>query len=322
MIEELPHGAHPGVRHPSPFEPLYDSLRGETGEDVFYLGVQLVAVLDAPGVLVEAVVFRHPLAPQDLLTELLPLALVLYPEEDDFAIAAPERAVRRYRGVLSAAAPGLLTTVPGEVRREAHPLSQRLQHRDLERRTFTRLLASVEGGEDAGISVHSRGDVSGGDADLGWCFRRACDGDQPRLALHEQVVGFLLGVRSVFTVARDGAVHQPRVLSPQLFYAEAEASGRDRGEVLDEDVGSGHEAAQDLLGLVLPQIQGQRLLGAVEPDEVAGHAHDRFVVTPGEVPYAGALDLYDPRTEIRELAGGEGGGDRLLQGDDGYPFKR
>ena len=55
---------------------------------------------------------------------------------------------------------------------------------------------------------------------------------------------------------------------------------------------------------------------------MAGHAHDRFVVTPGEVPYAGALDLYDPRAEVRELAGGEGGGDRLLQGDDGYPFER
>src|SRR5215210_9320165 len=154
MIEELPHGAHPGVRHPSPFEPLYDSLRGEAGEDVFYLGVQLVAVLDAPGVLVEALVFRHPLAPQDLLTELLPLALVLYPEEDDFAIPAPERPVGRYRSVRSAAAPGLLTTVPGEVHREAHPLSQRLQHRDLERRALARPLASEECGEHAGVGVH------------------------------------------------------------------------------------------------------------------------------------------------------------------------
>ncbi|MCD6054843.1 MAG: hypothetical protein K0Q96_2035 [Rubrobacteraceae bacterium] len=112
------------------------------------------------------------------------------------------------------------------------------------------------------------------------------------------------------------------MLSPQLFCAEAEASGRARGEVLDEDVGSGHEAAQDLFGLLLSQIQGQRLLGAVEPDEVAGHAHDRFIVTPGEVPHAGALDLYDPRAEVGELAGGEGGGHGLLKGDDSYPFER
>src|SRR5215216_3126797 len=73
----------------------------------------------------------------------------------------------------------------------------------------------------------------------------------------EQVVGFLLRIGSVFAVARDGAVHQLRMLSRQLFCAEAESSGRARGEILDEDVGPGHEAAQDLLGLVLPQIQGQ-----------------------------------------------------------------
>src|SRR5215208_7997924 len=321
VIQELPHGAHPGVRHPRPFEPLYDFLRGEAGEDAFYLGVQLVAVLDAPGVLVEAMVFRHPLAPQDLLTELLPLALVLYPEEDDFAIPALERPVGRYRRVRSTAAPGLLTTVPGEVRREAHPLSQRLQHRDLKRRAHAHPLASEEGGEHTGVGVHPCCDVCGGDADLGGCFRRTCDGNQPRLALHEQVVGLLLRIRPFLAVARDGAVHQPRVLSPQLFCAEAESCGCTRGEILDEDVGPSHEAMQDLFGLVLPQIQGQRLLGAVEPDEVAGHAHDRFVVTPGEVPYAGTLDLYNSRAEIGELAGGEGGGDRLLQGDDGHTFE-
>jgi hypothetical protein len=46
------------------------------------------------------------------------------------------------------------------------------------------------------------------------------------------------------------------VLSPQLFCAEAEASSRARGEVLEEDVGLGYETAQDLFGLVLSQIQG------------------------------------------------------------------
>ena len=101
---------------------------------------------------------------------------------------------------------------------------------------------------------------------------------------------------------------------------------RSRGVRPSQGPGSGrrcrpsHEAAQDLLGLVLTQIKGQRLFRAVEPDEVARHAHDRFVVTPGEVPHARALDLYNSRAEIRKLAGGEGGCDRLLQGDDGYPF--
>src|SRR5215208_2306874 len=78
VIQELPHGAHPGVRHPRPFEPLYDFLRGEAGEDALYLGLQRVAVLDAPGIPGEAVLFRHSFASQNFLTELLPLALVLY----------------------------------------------------------------------------------------------------------------------------------------------------------------------------------------------------------------------------------------------------
>src|SRR5918997_464209 len=318
VIQELPHGAYPGIGHPGRFEPLDHFPGGEIGKDLFYLGVQRVAVLYTPGVRVEAAVLRHPLAPQDFLTEPLPLAFVLNTQEDALAIRAPERPVGRYGGVRSAAAPGLLAAIPGEVSREAHPLAERLQHRDLQRRAIARPLAPEEGGEDAGVGVHPRGDVRGGDADLGGRLGRAGDGDQASLALHEQIVGLLLGVRSALTVARDGAVHQPGVLGPHLVCAEAEAPGRARGEVLDHDVGAGHKAAQDLSSLILLQVQGQRFLGAVEPDEVAGHAPDRFVVTPGEVPDPGALDLYDPRAEVCELTGGEGGGHGLFEGDDVY----
>jgi hypothetical protein len=36
----------------------------------------------------------------------------------------------------------------------------------------------------------------------------------------------------------------------------------------------------------------------------------------GKVSRPGSLYLYDARAEVGELAGGEGGGDGLLEGDD------
>jgi hypothetical protein len=45
---------------------------------------------------------------------------------------------------------------------------------------------------------------------------------------------------------------------------------------------------------------------------VARQAVHGLVVAAGEVAYPGALYLYDPGAEVGELAGGEGGGDRLL----------
>ena len=112
--------------------------------DPLYLGVQLVAVLDAPGVRVETVVLCHPLAPKDLLAEPLPLALVVHPEEDRLPIPALERPVGGYRRVRSTAPPRLLAPLAGEVRREAHPLVQSLEHRDLQRRPLSRPLAPQE----------------------------------------------------------------------------------------------------------------------------------------------------------------------------------
>src|SRR5215208_4020749 len=105
---------------------------------------------------------------------------------------------------------------------------------------------------------------------------------------------------------------QGRMPLPQDLCAEAEPPGRARREVLDEDVGPFDNAGQYLFGPVLLEIQGQRLLGAVEPDEVACKALYGSVVSAGEVPHFWTFDLYDARAEVGELAGGEGGGDCLL----------
>ena len=103
---------------------------------------------------------------------------------------------------------------------------------------------------------------------------------------------------------------------------ESKPPCRARREVLDEDVGSCEQPVHDPAGALFFEIEGHGLLRAVEPDEVAGEPFGDGVVGAGEVPASRALHLYDPRAEVGELAGGEGGRYRLLQGDDGYAAQR
>jgi hypothetical protein len=115
-------------------------------------------------------------------------------------------------------------------------------------------------------------------------------------------------------------VDEARVPLPQPRGPEAETFGGAGGQVLDKDVGGWDQAPQHLPRPILFQVERHGLLGAVEPDEVARHPLDGLVVVAGKVPGPGALYLYDARAEVGELAGGEGGGDGLLQGDDGDPL--
>ena len=63
-------------------------------------------------------------------------------------------------------------------------------------------------------------------------------------------------------------------------------------------------------------VKAQTLLGAVGPHEVRGHAVDPLVVSAREVAGAGPLDLDHARAKVGELAGAEGGSDRMFQRND------
>ena len=108
----------------------------------------------------------------------------------------------------------------------------------------------------------------------------------------------------------------------QGFRPEAETLRRAGGEVLDEDVGVFQEAVQDVAGGLLLQVQGDRLFGAVDPDEVAGEPLHDGIVGAGEVSDPWTLHLDDPRAQVGELARGERCGYRLLQRDHGYARER
>ena len=110
------------------------------------------------------------------------------------------------------------------------------------------------------------------------------------------------------------------MLPPQLLRPEPEPPGGPGRGVLHEDVGPGHEPAQRPLRLVSLEVEGEGLLGAVQPDEVAGHALHRLVVAASEVAHPRTLDLYDAGAEVGELAGGEAGRDRLPQRNHRHAF--
>ena len=79
------------------------------------------------------------------------------------------------------------------------------------------------------------------------------------------------------------------------------------------------EQATQHVGRFRPlEIERQRFLRPVDPDEVTGQALDRAVVAAREVAAARPLDLDDPRAEIGELAAGKRRGHRLLDRDDEY----
>ncbi len=100
----------------------------------------------------------------------------------------------------------------------------------------------------------------------------------------------------------------------QFRRIEAGAGGGARREVLHEDVGARQDAAQKRrVGRVL-DIENERFLAAVEPQEIGAPAMRDVVVAAGEVALL-ALDLDDPRAGIGEARGAERRGDRLFERD-------
>jgi hypothetical protein len=101
----------------------------------------------------------------------------------------------------------------------------------------------------------------------------------------------------------------------QLRRVEAGAGGGARDEVLDEDVGARYQAAQQCLVTVGLEIERDRLLAAVEPDEIGALAMDGGIVGAGEIAL-GPLDLDDTGPGIGQPAGTERRRDRLFDADD------
>ena len=123
-------------------------------------------------------------------------------------------------------------------------------------------------------------------------------------------------------VAGDVADDQPRVHRLKLVGGQPHP-GRGAGrEVLHEHVGRRQQPQQHLASPWVLDVEGERLLAAVGPDEVRAQAVDAVVVAAGEVAGVGPLDLDHPGAEVGQLPGRVRRGDRLLERDDGRTTKR
>jgi hypothetical protein len=117
----------------------------------------------------------------------------------------------------------------------------------------------------------------------------------------------------VLAVPAELARDQPRVALDERAGFQPEPADRARRQVADEYVRPGDQRVERGPPVTGLQVERDRLLGPVEPDEPAGKSvTGRVVVVPGEVPAAGAFDLDDAGAEVGQVPGGERRGDGLL----------
>src|SRR5205807_2330765 len=160
-----------------------------------------IAVLHSLGTALKARVGGHVAALQYLLAKAGPFALILDRQVHGFTIAGNERTIWCNRSVLGPCAWWLRSTIGGVVRGITHPLTQGLQHGNFHGRAFAGPVAQQQRRKDAGIGIHGSSRVGDGDAYFGWSLFGAGHRNQPRLALDQQIVGFLVAVGAGAAVA-------------------------------------------------------------------------------------------------------------------------
>src|SRR5690606_10983534 len=90
---------------------------------------------------------------------------------------------------------------------------------------------------------------------LGGSLGRAGGRHEARLALDQQVVGLLVAVGTVGTVAGNVADDQPRVFRVQRVEGQAHARGRAGRQVLHQYVGALEQLREDAGGLRVLQVE-------------------------------------------------------------------
>ena len=213
---ELLGAAHPGVGDTRRLQRRFELVHPDPGEHPGEDRGQLVVVRDPGRVGREPLIGDQVRAAQDPLAQHHPLALVLDAQEH-LATLGRVGPVRGDRGVPRPGARRGPAAVDAVVVGLAHPFAQRVEHGHLEAAAPPGPLPLVQRGQHAGVGVHPGRDVGHRDAGLGRLVRRPGDGQQPGLALHQQVVGLLAGVRAVRAIPRDRAADQPRITGGELL---------------------------------------------------------------------------------------------------------
>ena len=151
----------------------------------------------------------------------------------------------------------------------------------------------------------------------------AGDRDQADLALHQQIVRLLLRVRSRRSVARHVADDEARMAVSRSTDGAVPSRSAAPGARFCTNTSARDEQAREHLRALRPlEIERQRFLRSIQPDEVAREALDAGVVAAREVAAVGPLDLDHARAEVGKLPRRERRSDGLLDRDDGDALQR
>ena len=186
--------------------------------------------------------------------------------------------------------------------RHRHPFRHRVEQRHRDRGALAGAVARDQRFQDRLIGIHAGADIGDRKADPRRRIRPAGDGGKPGLRLHQQVIGLARGIGAALAVTRDRAADQPRMLLAQFRDRKAELGDRAGLQVLHEHVGLREQRREQRAVLALAEIEHDRFLAAIEPDEIRALAMHMIVVMAREVALR-PLDLDHARAGIGEPAG-------------------
>ncbi len=205
-----------------------------------------------------------------------------------------------------------IRAVIGVVEREAHPLRHAFQHGHVDAAALPGFAALDQRCKDVGIGIHAGRDVDDRAAGLRRCIGRSGNREQSRLALDQQVVGFLVAIRPVGAVTGDVANDQARKFIPRRGT---------RCEVLHQHIGAPEQLADNLPGILALQVQRDAFLRTIGPYEMRGKPAHAIIVSPRRIPHPGALYLDHPGTQIRQLPRAKRRRNHMLQSHNRNPIQ-
>jgi len=168
-------------------------------------------------------------------------------------------------------------------------------------------VAGAQGADDAEGGIEAADEV--GDR-LARAQRRlallAVDAHEAAHRLDDEVEGRKLGHGAGAAVAVDAGGHQPRVQGIEPGPIEAHLRQDARAEILDQHVGFPDQLGQECPALVAIEIEGHRLLVAIEGGEEPAQPFHQRALLAHRVTLAGWFDLDDLRPHVAEQHRAEG----------------
>src|SRR5262249_13535855 len=200
----------------------------------------------------------------------------------------------------------------------------RLEQGDVDELPAAGALSRAQGGQGRDRSVERAGEVGDRDAHLDGLLPAFLSGDGHEAAhpLRHDVQPRALGIRPVLPPPRGRDVDEARVQLRQARVVELQVLHRARAQVLDQDVAPPRQLAEHLLALRSLEIERQRSLVAVQPEERRGLAADERTARASLVAAVGVLDLDDVRPQVRELEGAERGSHEVAHLEHADPRER